>query len=578
MSHSESELLERIERLERVVEGLLERDPKARAALSVGQAPAQVAPAVSPASPPHPHLPATSRPPQRPRPIPQRAAAASSGDLRPILRVVGIALLLFGVAFLFKYSKDESDTMRMMRVLIGIALGSGLVIGGRLLLTRDRPFAQILTGGGIATWFMAGFAAYQLFDLIGDAAGFAYMAVVTVLAFVISTRQGSVPLTVVATVGGLATPFLLYDPTRSVVGVSLYVIAVASTAVAVFRKRGWWALLWVATGGSAYAMFATSMFYFNDATLDNERWLLQVAVLGLYGLFALTAADGYARGVRAGESDEHHDTRLFLITLVPIAAVVMTQTIWTLNQEQIGQLSVTFGLLYLGMTVIVFPREPLRRLTNTYLLLASGFGTVGALALIDGEMQHLAIATEALLLRRFALQSRRIAIADLLSHLLFGLSALLVIRDLTVDASPAIPLLNRTGITTLWAIVAATLAALSLPSDRAPIRRFYFYAAHVLILAWVLRQFASLDNGQAIVSIIWGVYGTSLLVAGLRRTNRPMRTVGFLTMLAVVTKLFAIDLATVRAIWRVLLFIGFGGVFLALSYWFITLDRSVRKN
>ena len=418
MSHPESELLERIERLERVVEGLLERDPKARAALGAGHAPTNVAPAVSPVSPPHPHSPATLPPPPRPRPsVPPRPTEAASLDLRSVLRVVGIALLLFGVAFLFKYSKDESDMMRMMRVVIGIALGSGLVIGGRLLLTRDRPFAQILTGGGIATWFMAGFAAYQLFDLIGDATGFAYMAVVTVLAFVISTRQGSVPLTVVATVGGLATPFLLYDPTRSVVGVSLYVIAVASTAVAIFRKRGWWALLWVAAGGSAYAMFATSMFYFNETTPDDERWLLQIAVLGLYGLFALIAADGYARGVRAGESDEHHDTRLFLITLVPIAAVVMTQTTWTLNQEQIGQLCVTFGLLYLGMTVIVFPREPLRRLTNTYLLLASGFGTVGALALIDGEMQHLAIATEALLLRRFALQSRRVAIADLLARI-----------------------------------------------------------------------------------------------------------------------------------------------------------------
>ncbi len=578
MSHPESELLERIERLERVVEGLLERDPKARAALGSRQAPPHVAPAVS-ASPPQPNLPATPPPPQRPRPgVPPRPTPSASVDLRSALRVVGIALLLFGVAFLFKYSKDESDTMRMMRVLIGIALGSGLVIGGRLLLTRDRPFAQILTGGGIATWFMAGFAAYQLFDLIGAVPGFAYMAVVTVLAFAISTGQGSLPLTVVATVGGLATPFLLYDPSRSVWGVSLYIIAVASTAVAIFRRRGWWALLWVTACGAAYAMFATAMYYFNGTTPDHERWVLQGAVLGLYGLFALTAAEGYARGVRAGQSDEHFDVRLLLVTLIPIAAVVMTQTIWTLNENQIGELCVTFCLLYLGATVLVFPREPLRRLTNTYLLLASGFGTMGALALIDGEMQHLAIATEALLLRRFALQSRRIAIADLLSHVLFGLSAFLVMRDFLVDASPAIPLFNRTGITTLWAIVAAALAALSLPNDRAPVRRFYFYAAHVLILAWVLRQFAAIDNGQAIVSIVWGVYGASLLVAGLRQTNRPMRNVGFLTLLAVVTKLFAIDLASVRAIWRVLLFIGFGGVFLALSYWFITLDRSARKH
>lgn len=225
-----------------------------------------------------------------------------------------------------------------------------------------------------------------------------------------------------------------------------------------------------------------------------------------------------------------------------------------------------------------FPRDELRRLINAYLLLASGFATVGALALIDGEMQHLAVATEALLLRRLTLQSRRISIASVISHALFGICALLVVRDLMVDHSPEVPVFNRTGVTTLWSIVAAALAALSLPAEQGRVRRFYLYAAHVLILAWILRQFAAVASGQAIVTIIWGVYGATLLIAGLLRTNRPMRTVGFLTLLAVVTKLFAVDLASVRAIWRVLLFIGFGGVFLSLSYWFLTLDRSTRKQ
>ncbi len=32
-------------------------------------------------------------------------------------------------------------------------------------------------------------------------------------------------------------------------------------------------------------------------------------------------------------------------------------------------------------------------------------------------------------------------------------------------------------------------------------------------------------------------------------------------------KLFLVDLAEVEALWRVLLFLGFGGLFLALSYY-----------
>jgi uncharacterized membrane protein len=162
------------------------------------------------------------------------------------------------------------------------------------------------------------------------------------------------------------------------------------------------------------------------------------------------------------------------------------------------------------------------------------------------------------------------------SHALFFLAALLTARDLATVAPPSVPLFNSTGVTALWTIVCGAAAALLLPL--ANLKRFYLYAAHGAILVWVLHEFAGLNNGQAIVTGIWGVYGASLLVMGLRRTIRPMRTVGLLTLMAVVAKLFMVDLATVKAIWRVLLFIGFGGVFLGLSYWFISLDRSERNR
>ncbi len=109
-------------------------------------------------------------------------------------------------------------------------------------------------------------------------------------------------------------------------------------------------------------------------------------------------------------------------------------------------------------------------------------------------------------------------------------------------------------------------------------RCLYLYVAHAFILAWILHEFSGIHSGQAIVTIIWGSYGAALLIAGLRRTIRPMRTVGLLTLFAVVAKLFLVDLVAVPAIWRVLLFIGFGGGFLALSYWFLTLDRSARTT
>jgi uncharacterized membrane protein len=53
-----------------------------------------------------------------------------------------------------------------------------------------------------------------------------------------------------------------------------------------------------------------------------------------------------------------------------------------------------------------------------------------------------------------------------------------------------------------------------------------------------------------------------------------MRQVALGTLLLVVAKLFLIDLAELETIWRVLLFMGFGAVFLVLSYYFQKLWRA----
>ena len=52
-----------------------------------------------------------------------------------------------------------------------------------------------------------------------------------------------------------------------------------------------------------------------------------------------------------------------------------------------------------------------------------------------------------------------------------------------------------------------------------------------------------------------------------RRTEKPEPLAVSLVSFLAVGKLFLVDLIDVEAIWRVLLFLGFGGLFLALSYY-----------
>jgi hypothetical protein len=211
---------------------------------------------------------------------------------------------------------------------------------------------------------------------------------------------------------------------------------------------------------------------------------------------------------------------------------------------------------------------------SAHFVAAAGLLAVGALLVLGGSAQHLAIATEALAVRVLARRAG-LHVANVASHGLFIIVGLLLMRDFIDVPNPTVPVFNSGGITMLWSIVSIAGAAFVMPHTS--VRRFYLYSAHTLILFWILHQFSHISSGQAAVSVIWGLYGASVLIVGLRRGIRQVRTTGLVTLLAVVAKLFLVDLESVRAIWRVLLFIGFGGVFLALSYWFLSLDRS-RKH
>ena len=539
MEPSYADLRERVERLERLVEEL--------------RAPGRPLTAIEPRQP---GLPAV-----KPRPL-------ATTDLRTWLRYIGIGLLLFGVVFLFKFSDNEPITVRVLRVGIGVALGMGLTAVGRALLSRDRAFAQVLTGGGIGVWYISGFAAYQLFALVPAAPAFAYMTVVTALAFVISVRQNSLPLTIVATVGGLATPSLLYDAERGALGVVAYVALVTTGAVAIHIRRQWTALLWAAAGGSAIALLAVAIQHVSSP--DAQRWSIQAGVLYLWVMFGVVAAVSYIRATPTRERAEGDDDRVLLSTVIPVVAVVTTATVWNMENDALGLVCLATALVYAVVTVRLYPVVAWRRLTSAHFFVASGMAAVGASLLADGNAQRLAIATEALVLRLLC-RPTNLYIASIVSHGLYGIAAFLLIVDLFGTPRPDLPLFNATGLTMLGSIATLAIAAVCLPRGRA--RRLYVYATHAMSMAWVLHQFSRLPNGQAIVTVIWGVDGVTLLVVGLRIANRYIRTLGLATLLAVVGKLFLVDLASVPAIWRILLFIGFGGVFLALSYWFISLDR-----
>src|SRR5699024_11267100 len=105
------------------------------------------------------------------------------------LNRIVIGLLLIGVAFLFKYSIDQGWLIPAVRSAIGLGIGLFLFISGLRMSGEMNPFRQILLGGGIAVFYITGFATYQLYSFLPGAIIWAFMIVVTLLALLLSLQQ-----------------------------------------------------------------------------------------------------------------------------------------------------------------------------------------------------------------------------------------------------------------------------------------------------------------------------------------------------------------------------------------------------
>jgi uncharacterized membrane protein len=116
-------------------------------------------------------------------------------------------------------------------------------------------------------------------------------------------------------------------------------------------------------------------------------------------------------------------------------------------------------------------------------------------------------------------------------------------------------------------VIAALVVAATRLSAGGPDQTMYRVVAHVAFLLWLARELSGFANGQGLVTIAWGVYALALLILGLRRDDGSLRTGGRLTLFLVVGKLFLVDLREVDTLWRIVSFLSFGAVFLALSYW-----------
>ena len=193
---------------------------------------------------------ATAPPETTPPPLPPQSATIPADDdslERQIgskwLLYVGLAALVLGVSYFIKYAFDNEWIAPPLRIVLGLAGGAALVWVGQLFVGRGlERYGQTLTGGGFGILYLAIYAAYQWYSLIGRGAAFAAMVVITLAGVMFADRQRSQVLALFAVTIGFLTPFLVGGDSSSPTPLFTYDLVLVAGTLFLARRRDWPAL------------------------------------------------------------------------------------------------------------------------------------------------------------------------------------------------------------------------------------------------------------------------------------------------------------------------------------------------
>jgi uncharacterized membrane protein len=579
MSTPQDNLLEaRIARLERMVEEIHQRLPALAVAPPAPEAALQAAPPRPESHAAPPLFPGQARPtalpPIRPgaKPAglraspPDELAALLQWDSQTWLNRLGIVMLLLGVGLLFRYSIDRGWLTNEVRVGFGAAVGTVLTAIG-LRMDRERRFSAVLLGGGLAAFYITGWAAFNLYALVPYTIAFIALVAITAAASGLALWRSEPALAVLGSAGGLGVPLLLGISYASPLGLAAYTSMILAWTAVPYIRRGWRSTVWTANGfaWTLLALYANLLPSTFQATTAGRGWIQAAALFAWVVLGALP----FARRVGGWFSESHgrdaerrwsglESLHWYGIAIVPPAMLVLvTALTWRMGSESWGFVAICVAAAYAVAAAGLRRRDI--RVARVLLISAAALLPVGCVGALDGPVLLAAIAAQMLALHVLAIRGAGPA-ARWMAHKLFVVAGLWTLYRIGVPGAA-----SAGRVLADVAVVAAVFASSFAIRVRDEVVIYRIYA-HIGVMGITLREVALRPGGQGIATIIWCAYGLGLLLLATKRGSATMERLAIATLLATVAKLFLVDLARLDALFRVLIFLGFGAVFLWLSY------------
>jgi uncharacterized membrane protein len=525
----------------------------------------------------------------RPKNVSFEYAASSVWLLRS-----AILILLTGIGFFLKYSIENNLIGPYARIAISITAGLAMIICGiRLAGKKYHIIAQGLLGGGIATLYLSIFASYKIYKLIPDAKlSFAIMILITIATAIIAIRLNSMLVAIFGIIGGFCTPIMLSTGTADFPGLFSYMLILGIGVLAIAKYKDW-KMLNALSFLFTYGLYLASL----DKFYRHEDFTLAITFISLF--FLLFSAIPILYNIAHREKSN----ALTLLGMFLNAAIFFSSCFHLITDQferkWVAVLTLSLAAFYI-IQILLFMN---RKISDRKLLImltgfASFFITMTIPLVLSDEWITTAWSIQAVIFLWMSCRMKSNFIR-MISYLLYFLAAahlflfdfqknFIFVKNLDYG-NEMLTRFMTLGILVISMAAGYRLMKMAKPESgmitsendtaalipqNAVAAMFAIFSIALLFIYLSLELNIFLNYKAPLfraggISILWGLFGFSFVLAGIIKSIKGLRYVGLILFTVVVLKVFLSDLSNLSQLYRIIAFLGLGLVVLAGAFIYV---------
>ncbi|WP_231427301.1 DUF2339 domain-containing protein [Pedobacter sp. Leaf250] len=341
-----------------------------------------------------------------------------------LISKIGILILILGVCIGAKYAIDHDMISPLTRIILGYAVGAGLMAFAIKLKEKYENFSAVLVSGAIAIMYFITYAAYDFYALIPQALAFILMVVFTSFTVVAAIKYNKQVIAHIGLVGAYAVPFLLSDGSGKV-GVLFTYMAIINIGILILSFKKYWKPLFYASFGLTWLIFVSWRM---DMGSDNKFFALSLLFSTIFFLtFYIT---NLAYKVSRKEIFNFSDVVILLLNsfiYYGIGYFILAEN--KNSVELLGLFTLTNAVIHFVVSLIIYKKELADR-NLFYLILAMviTFITIAVPVQLNGGWVTIFWTVEASVLFYLA-RVKNSAIYEKLSFPLIFLAFLSLLQD-----------------------------------------------------------------------------------------------------------------------------------------------------